>query len=76
MKTRTKKTTKEYYIQKMEEVAVTRKLVLIRPLYTTIPAGLYEVFIHEDEDSIYWINEFAHNANRFIEPSSLLLELF
>ncbi len=60
----------------MEEVAVTRKLVLIRPLYTNIPAGLYEVFIHEEADSIYWINEFAHNANRFIEPSSLLLELF
>ncbi len=55
---------------------MTSKLVLIRPLYTTIPAGLYEVFIHEEADSIYWIGNFAHNANRFIEPSSLLLELF
>jgi hypothetical protein len=60
----------------MGETVVTKKLVLVKPLYTTIPAGVYEVVVYDSWQNIYWINEFAHNANRFVEPSSLILELF
>lgn len=67
--------TKEYFTQTMGEIAVTKKLMLINPLYTTIPAGVYDVVVYDNWQEIYWINEFAHNASRFVEPSSLLLEL-
>ena len=67
--------TKESFTQTTGEIVVTKKLVLVKPLYTNIPAGIYEVTVHIEWDSIYWINEFAHKASRFAEPSSLLLEL-
>lgn len=68
--------TKESFTQTMGATVVTKKLVLINPLYVSIPAGVYEVIVYDSWQDIYWINEFAHNASRFVEPSSLILELF
>lgn len=68
--------TKESFTQTMDGVVVTKKLVLVNPVYATIPAGIYEVVIYDSWQDIYWINDFAHNSNRFVEPSSLMLELF
>lgn len=68
--------TKESFFQTMGEVAVTKKLLLIRPLYVAIPVGIYEVVEYDTWHNIYFINEFAHNFDRFVEPSSLMLELF
>lgn len=58
----------------MEEVVVTKVVHLIKPLFSHIPMGLYEVEYENSE--CYIINGFFHNKNRFIDPSSLILELF
>lgn len=53
---------------------VSKLVFLIDPYLKDIPVGIYEVE-HELLHS-YIIKGFYHNKERFIKPSSLLLELF
>lgn len=57
----------------MAEVAVTKIVFLVAPMMSYIPKGFYSVE-HESENC-YVIHGIYHNKRRFIEPSSLLLEL-
>lgn len=52
-------------------------MFLIDPYLDQFPIGVYDVSIEEHGFSIYKEGRFHyHDASRFIEPSSLLLELF
>jgi hypothetical protein len=67
--------TKESSTQIVAENNQYKKLFLIKPLYVGIPCGVYEVEVISGWQDVYWINGFAHNRSRFVEPSSLILEL-
>jgi hypothetical protein len=51
-----------------------KKLILIKQVYKHIPIGIYE--IEHENSNCYLIRGFFHNKIRFVECSSLLLELF
>lgn len=53
---------------------VKKRVVLIKPIHKSIPAGVYEV--QHENDKCYVIEGMFHNKERFVECSSLLLELF
>ena len=50
-----------------------KKLILIRPIYKDIPIGVYEIEL--ENFNCYTIKGLFHNKDRFVECSSLLLEL-
>ena len=52
---------------------MTKIVFLVAPMMSYIPKGFYPVE-HENENC-YVIHGIFHNKRRFIEPSSLLLEL-
>lgn len=49
-------------------------VILVKPLLEFIPIGVYE--IEYENDNCYVIEGMFHNKDRFVECSSLLLELF
>jgi hypothetical protein len=51
-----------------------KKVILIKQVYYDIPIGVYE--IEHENSNCYLIRGFFHNKIRFVECSSLLLELF
>ena len=53
----------------------TKLMLLIEPYLIDFPAGLYYVTEIENSD-FYYINGMSHHNSRFVEPSSLLMELF
>jgi hypothetical protein len=53
---------------------MSKKVILITQVYKDIPIGVYD--IEYEELTCYLIRGFFHHKNRFIECSSLLLELF
>jgi hypothetical protein len=53
----------------------TKLMFLVESYLTDFPIGLYYVTDYGDY-SCYYINGISHHKSRFIEPSSLLLELF
>ncbi len=57
-----------------EKVIMNKKLILIKQVYKHIPIGIYEIE-HENLEC-YVIKGLLHNKSRFVECSSLLLELF
>jgi hypothetical protein len=53
---------------------MSKKVILITQVYKHIPIGIYEIE-HENLEC-YVIKGLLHNKSRFVECSSLLLELF
>jgi hypothetical protein len=52
-------------------------MVLIKPYRDEFPIGVYMVIREQFGYSIYSNGKyFYHDASRFVEPSSLILELF
>lgn len=52
---------------------MTKIVFLVAPMMPLIPKGFYSVEYENEE--CYVIHGIFHNKRRFIEPSSLLLEL-
>ena len=51
-------------------------MLLIEPYLDRCPIGIYQVIVDQEGFSIYIDGRFFHHhASRFVEPSSLLLEL-
>jgi hypothetical protein len=57
---------------------MTKKMILIYPYLRDFPIGIYTVELDEELPCCYIISyglRYIHNYDRFVEPSSLLLEL-
>lgn len=51
-------------------------MLLIEPYLVKYPVGIYSVENYNDLNDCYYIDGMAHHRSRFVQPSTLVLELF
>jgi hypothetical protein len=51
-------------------------MLLIEPYLVKYPVGVYFVEDYNDINDCYYIDGMAHHRSRFVQPSTLVLELF